>query len=191
MTDAPVPVPAPRLVAPATDSLRAGLRSSAEAVRSPFRPSPPAGRPHALAASGAEMLLYVFFIAGCSAVLFIATSLRPDPHGLGTHQEMGFPPCSMIQWFDTPCAFCGMTTCFTLCAGGHWLTAFATQPFGVVLYLLTVVLFVSSAYGLTRRFSWMEWISERAIIRTTTGLLIMMLAGWIYKIIIYKSHIEF
>lgn len=170
---------------PVGASLAAGLKASADSLRSPFRGP---YRPHPMAASGAEMLLYVFFIAGCATVLFIATALQPDPHGLGTHRAMGFPPCSMIQWFDTPCAFCGMTTCFTLCAGGHWGQALLTQPFGVVLYLLTVVLFVGCCYGVTRRFSWLEWLSERVILHGTSGLLILLIAAWIYKIVVYKNY---
>ncbi len=164
------------------------LRPAEESMRSAFVRK---YRPHPLAASGAEMLLYCFLIAGCGAVLLIATSLTPDPAGLGTHRELGFPPCSMIQWFNTPCAFCGMTTCFTFCAGGHWIDAFLTQPFGVVLYLLTVSAFVGSTYGLLRRFSWLEYFSEKAVIWTTSSMLVMMLVAWVYKIVIYKNHIHF
>ncbi|HTL52455.1 MAG TPA: DUF2752 domain-containing protein [Planctomycetota bacterium] len=151
----------------------------------------PLRRPHPLAATGSEMLLYVFFLGGTATILFIATALTPDPHGMGTHREMGFPACSMIQWFDTPCAFCGMTTCFTLCAGGHFVQAFLTQPFGVVLYALTLCTFVGSGYGLVRRFSWLEYISESVILWGTSSLLVMMVVGWLYKIIVYKNHITF
>jgi hypothetical protein len=75
---------------------------------------------------------------GCAAVLGLATWLTPDPTGVGTHEKLGLPPCTMYVVTGLPCPFCGMTTSFSHMAHGQVLEGFATQPMGGVLFLMTV-----------------------------------------------------
>jgi hypothetical protein len=64
--------------------------------------------------------------------------LVPSANGHGTHEQLGLPPCRMIEWFGIPCPGCGVTTSVTLAAQGHLLKAFVTQPFGIVMFALGV-----------------------------------------------------
>ncbi len=74
-------------------------------------------------------------------MLVVARCLQPDPDGLGTHQQLGFPPCGFIIAFGRVCPSCGMTTAWShftrgnLAAGidanvGGCLLALAAAPTG-------------------------------------------------------------
>jgi hypothetical protein len=43
-------------------------------------------------------------------LLFTAARLTPNPRGIGTHQQLGLPPCTVAQWYGIRCPSCGMTT---------------------------------------------------------------------------------
>lgn len=53
----------------------------------------------------------------------LAASVDPDPRGYGTHQQFGFPPCSMYVLFGMPCPSCGSTTAFASFVRGRWISA--------------------------------------------------------------------
>jgi len=61
--------------------------------------------------------------------------------------------------------------------------ALATQPFGVVLFLLTLAGFVVGIGSLVGR-SWWRPVSDRVLkfeVQIAVGALLGMTAGWIYK----------
>jgi len=70
----------------------------------------------------------------------LARQLDPDPRGFGTHQRLGFPPCSIRQFFGIPCPSCGMTTSFAHFTRGELKSAMAANSAGVVLAVLCAVL---------------------------------------------------
>jgi hypothetical protein len=72
-----------------------------------------------------------------SAVLTIAWILVPSEAGLGTHRQLGMPPCNWIVAADMPCPTCGMTTSFSHAAHGDLPASFRTQPMGAVLAVVT------------------------------------------------------
>jgi hypothetical protein len=119
-----------------------------------------------------------------SVVLAIALWLTPSPAGYGTHTQLGLGSCTMLTFTGWPCPMCGMTTTFALMAHLRPLDALKNQPFGVVLFSLTVIgavvgLFdLVSGRGLWRRVG--AWIGQReqglAIL-----LLVGMISGWLYK----------
>lgn len=55
--------------------------------------------------------LAAFLIAAIPlGLLGLAGALEPDSSGLGTHQQLGLPPCSMRFLLGIRCPACGMTT---------------------------------------------------------------------------------
>ncbi|RMG03430.1 MAG: DUF2752 domain-containing protein, partial [Planctomycetota bacterium] len=50
---------------------------------------------------------------GLAGLLVIAAVLRPSPTGLGTHQQLGLPPCTFRAMFGSRCPTCGMTTAWS------------------------------------------------------------------------------
>ncbi len=122
-----------------------------------------------------------------STVLAVAAYLPPSPTGMSTHTQLGLGGCTMLQLTGWPCPMCGMTTTFSLAIRGRLLDALINQPFGLVLFLITLAFAVVSAVELVaprgrwRRFwDWLGlkegWIAG--------GLMAGLIVGWLYKLLI-------
>lgn len=84
------------------------------------------------------MLLLLWSLLLCSGFL-LARWLEPDPRGFGTHQRLGFPPCTFRTIAGLPCPSCGMTTCFAHFTRGQWRQAIDANAAGVLLAVICVV----------------------------------------------------
>src|SRR5688500_16584743 len=80
------------------------------------------------------------------ALLAMAAWLSPDRSGLGTHHQLGLPPCNWVTAAGVPCPTCGMTTAFAAAADGDLLSSFRAQPFGCVLAIATAAAAVIAAF---------------------------------------------
>ena len=80
-------------------------------------------------------------IAAASVVLVLvgllatAWTLRPDSSGLGTHHQLGLPPCSIRVLFGIRCPSCGMTTSWAHAMNGDFRAAAAANVGGFLLVL--------------------------------------------------------
>lgn len=119
------------------------------------------------------------------AILGVALWLSPDPAGHGTHTQLGLNGCSILTWTGYPCPMCGMTTSFSLAAHLRPLQAVVAQPFGFVLFSVTLALAaVASAElvwptGRLRRLYGALLAREGAL---SALFLAGLAAGWLYKI---------
>jgi hypothetical protein len=68
--------------------------------------------------------------------LVVARLLEPDPRGRGTHEQLGFPPCSAVALFGVPCPTCGMTTAWAHAVRGQVVEAFRASAGGTFLAAL-------------------------------------------------------
>jgi hypothetical protein len=84
--------------------------------------------------------------AGCLAVLLVAAGLQPSSTGVGTHLQLGLPPCSLMVGAGVPCPSCGMTTSFSHAVRGQITRAADAQPAGLLLAVCTGVGFWASLY---------------------------------------------
>ncbi len=120
---------------------------------------------------------------GCLTVLVVAAVLRPDPSGMGTHQQLGLPPCGFKSVFGLPCPTCGMTTSFTNAAHAHPVAAVQAQPFGAILALISAITFWLSLHvaitGSTLGLTAGQLIGPRLPWLLIGGLL----AGWSYTLL--------
>lgn len=66
-------------------------------------------------------------------LLVVASRLEPNSNGLGTHQQLGLPPCSMRVIFGIRCPGCGMTTSWAHFTNGDWSSSMAVNPGGFLL----------------------------------------------------------
>lgn len=81
----------------------------------------------------------VLLLAGsvCLAtVMGLAASLQPDARGLGTHQQLGLPPCSMRVLWDVRCPSCGMTTAWANVYRGQMGAALQANVGGTLLAIV-------------------------------------------------------
>jgi hypothetical protein len=71
---------------------------------------------------------------GCLlALLAMAAWLSPSPEGMGTHQQLGLPPCTFVAWLGIRCPSCGMTTSWSHMLRGNVLGAMRANAGGALL----------------------------------------------------------
>lgn len=71
-------------------------------------------------------------------LLITASLLSPDPQGLGTHQQLGLPPCSSRYLLGIRCPACGMTTSWAYVMDGNLFSALQVNTAGTLLALLAI-----------------------------------------------------
>lgn len=70
----------------------------------------------------------------CAGVLLLARTLTPSATGVGTHIQLGLPPCGFLALFQLPCPACGLTTAFAHLAHGAVAASLAAHPLGLPLF---------------------------------------------------------
>lgn len=135
-------------------------------------------------------LVSVLLFLGTGVVLALAVWLEPASQGHSTHTQLGLYPCTMLSLTGFPCPMCGMTTTFALMADFRFLQAALNQPFGVLLFLATVVLFaislletVAPRQRWSRFFRWIYPHEGHLAIAVTVALLL----SWCYKIALIRQ----
>lgn len=107
-----------------------------------------------------------------SCLLVIAWVLTPSPTGLGTHQQLGLPGCSMLTFTGIRCPGCGMTTSWAHVMRGNIAQACSANLGGTVLCLLTIfvtpVFLYMSVRGMSTPYGWFS--------KTAIPLLILAMA---------------
>jgi len=71
-------------------------------------------------------------------LLAVARWLSPDPSGMGTHQQLGLPACTMLAFSGVRCPGCGMTTSWAHTMDGQFVEAFQTNAAGSLLCWLCI-----------------------------------------------------
>lgn len=160
-------------------------------------PAPVSGRPDygadglsgdepAVLPIGMRMLWGMAAIAAFS-LLLLAAYLRPAGEGLGTHQQLGLPPCGWIMAADMPCPSCGMTTAFSHAADGNLLGSFRAQPMGALLALVTAVIVIAAGWTALSGSRLGPFLFGLMSARIGWAILVFALLAWIWKIIDHKG----
>lgn len=79
-------------------------------------------------------------------LLVTARMLEPNADGLGTHQQLGLPPCTSIVLFNSPCPACGMTTSWAWLTRGHFAAAAHANLGGTMLAIIGLAYVPISCY---------------------------------------------
>jgi len=111
----------------------------------------------------------------------LALALTPSPTGVGTHCQLGLPPCGMYVMTGKPCPTCGVTTAFVEAAHGHLGRALVTQPFGCLMFVLTVAGVLGLVAALVTRRSLLPLVTTFGVTGPLIVLLVIALASWMYK----------
>lgn len=133
-----------------------------------------------------DQFIYSILLSLASLILVVARWLNPSPNGFGTHQQLGLPPCIFLKLTGFPCPSCGMTTSFAHAARFNFFQSFVTQPFGFVLFLLTVVSIPTLIWLMLKRVTWTTVIESRETNLLFYFLVIAYGIGWLYKIFMMR-----
>ncbi len=118
------------------------------------------------------------------ALLVIAARLGPDGRHMGTHRQLGLPPCGFLVMTSLPCPTCGMTTAFAYTVRGQFIEAIRSQAAGFVLALgtaaLSVIALVATVTGRRPAINWYR-IAPLRLVGVVTGLLV---GAWALKIVL-------
>ena len=132
-------------------------------------------------------LVALFIAVSCGSVLAVAAWLTPSSTGMGTHTQLGLPPCSWITTMNIPCPTCGYTTAFSNAAHGRFLAAFDAQPFGALLAFATAIFMVGSLIVVCTGAPLGGVLCRFWTYRVTWVVLSMMFLGWVYTMLRFRG----
>ncbi len=133
------------------------------------------------------LLWYERLLLGVLAVMLLtllatAAWLSPRVQGLGTHQQLGLPPCTFATHFGMRCPSCGMTTSWAHLMNGNVLGSMQANSAGCLLGVLAVITgpwaLISAIRG--------RWAAgpprDRTLIFGTVVVVVVVIADWFYRI---------
>ncbi|MFQ5505999.1 MAG: DUF2752 domain-containing protein [Planctomycetota bacterium] len=132
--------------------------------------------------SAGERVLLVLLLCTVATVFVALASVEPDPRGYGTHERFGLAPCSWPVLYDMPCPTCGVTTAVSLLLHLRPVEAVLTQPFGVLTAMLGFVFLGLGSLHFWRGESLLARAAALPMAWVLGGILISLLASWIYVI---------
>lgn len=126
----------------------------------------------------------------CSALLIgVLLYVTPAREGMGTHTQLGLPPCSWPGEFGIPCPTCGVTTSLAWFVRGRWIASAVAQPLGLLLGLLLLAGIVNGAIGLVSG-RWWRINTFRVPVGWMAGAAgAAALAAWGYKLLAMRGAI--
>jgi hypothetical protein len=119
---------------------------------------------------------------GLASALLVASQLRPDPRGWGTHEQIGLPRCTFLAVSGYRCPACGMTTSWALATRGHLASAARAHVVGT---LLAGIAALSAAVALVvaARGRWFRWqMTDRAAAALGLLLVAALVLEWVIRL---------
>lgn len=115
------------------------------------------------------------------ALLIVASRLQPSSNGLGTHQQLGLPPCSMRVMFGIRCPGCGMTTSWAHFTRGQWQQSWQVSRGGFLLAWFSL-----AAAGLALQASYRARLpsatTQKTIVAALIGIALVILIDWLWRL---------
>lgn len=128
-------------------------------------------------------MLYALLASGCLTVLILARVLTPSSSGLGTHQQLGLPPCTFEAITGHGCPGCGLTTSFAALARGQIGTSLQANPIGIFLFLVTALGVPWSIYRVFKPKPVERYLESWWLVISLAGLAVGMYIVWFIRIL--------
>ncbi|MDD9935105.1 MAG: DUF2752 domain-containing protein [Myxococcales bacterium] len=135
------------------------------------------------AAASAQRIAWLLIASTAAVVLVLAWALQPDPSGMGTHEQLGLPPCGFLYMTTLPCPGCGLTTSFAHMARLQITSAASAHPLGIPLFMLTCVAIPFAIVACVRGVPVVTTIER---MRVSQGLLLLSaaaLVAWLARLL--------
>ena len=120
-------------------------------------------------------------------LLLVAFVLKPSLEGVGTHRQLGLPKCGWIVAADMPCPTCGMTTAWSYTVRGELLSAFQTQPMGMLLAFIAIGVVLGGLLTAITGYSFAPLFYRFPPSRLFILTFLLAGAAWGYKILLHKG----
>lgn len=117
-----------------------------------------------------------------TGVLLVARVLTPDPSGVGTHLQLGLPPCGLMSWLGFRCPACGLTTSFAHMARLAFLPALRAHPLGPLLFGLFAWGSALSATACARGHTLQQVIDRHRLDRIALWLALGLVLVWLLRL---------
>jgi hypothetical protein len=115
------------------------------------------------------------------SLMAVSSQLEPSTAGLGTHQQLGLPPCSFRVLFGIRCPGCGMTTSWAHFVRGQWLASMTVNFGGFLLALAGV-----ATTGLFSRSAWNGRLpgleSQKWMTVSVVAIAALTIADWLRRL---------
>jgi len=133
-----------------------------------------------------EKVLQAVAAVFCVLVIGVSVYLEPDPRGYGTHEQLGFPPCSLAEAFHFPCPTCGLTTSFAHMGDLEPVEGFLVQPLGFLGFVFVVVVVLAAVVSVPLGISWLPLLRRVNWPVTVWVAVGVGVASWVFEIIRWK-----
>lgn len=133
-----------------------------------------------IAAWQRAMLLFAGLVL--VSLLITAAILSPNRRGMGTHQQLGLPPCSFVIWFNMRCPACGMTTSWSHLMRGQIVQSMHANTGGMLLALLAIA---GAPWMLISAMRGRWWISDLSPVTVLVGggiVFFVSFAQWVWRV---------
>lgn len=132
--------------------------------------------------SSVNRLMLLAVTVALALPLGVATRLQPSPSGLGTHQQLGLPPCTLRVIWGTRCPSCGMTTSWAHAVRGQWSEGFEANVGGMLLALGDGI-----AIAVMSAATWLgRWPHRGWAVAAAWGMVLIwtvLIAQWVHRLL--------
>jgi len=130
------------------------------------------------ATSSMDRVVWALLLFTASSVLVASRVLTPSPTGVGTHEQLGLPPCGFLVWFGVPCPACGLTTAFAHLAHFDLVASLSANPMGLPLFVVTLAFVPLALHALVRGRSLLSFIDDIQGDKWALGFVVATLVSW-------------
>ncbi len=134
-----------------------------------------------------DRAVWTVLLCTALAVLVTARLLTPAASGVGTHEQLGLPPCGILAWTGWPCPACGLTTAFAYLAHFDPLASVHANPMGVPLFLATLLFVPAAMRALWRGQTVMAFIDAIEADKWALRFVVAALAVWGMRLIAHAT----
>ncbi len=126
--------------------------------------------------------LWGLWLVTVGIVVLLAYSVTPSSLGYGTHLKLGLPPCGFLTVFGVPCPSCGLTTSFAHMVRLQWLGAWHANPWGVLLFIVTLSSVPIALKGLANASPVLETLHRFHTEKIALFLVIFGITAWLKRL---------